>query len=158
MKHGVKKVKFSKGQDAHQALVRKLLVNFLETGHLSTTLSKAKVLKSRLDRLTYKATRGTASDRNVLLKQFGNTAVVSYMLEVVGPEFSDQVSGYTKLYRLGPRQGDNAEIARLEWVKSVEPRSSTTKQSAQGKKVKVEDEATLKKLPKKTSSAKTKKI
>jgi hypothetical protein len=33
--------------------------------------------------------------------------------------FDGQQSGYTRLYRTGPRQGDNAEIARLEWVKPL---------------------------------------
>lgn len=119
MKHGIKKIKFNNGQDANQALIKKLTINFIESGKISTTLSKAKVLKSRIDRLVYKAAQGRESDKNVLLKHLGSTSMVAHMMKVVGPSFAGQASGFTKLYRVGPRQGDNAEIARLEWVRPI---------------------------------------
>jgi len=119
MKHGISKVKFKGGQDANQALMRKLVVNFIATGRLSTTLAKAKVLKGHIDRLVYKASQGKESDKNVLLRKLGSTTVVKHMLTVVGPSFVGQTSGYTKMFRLAPRQGDNADTARLEWVKPL---------------------------------------
>ncbi len=119
MKHGIKKVKFKSGQDANQALMRKLVISFVELGRISTTLSKAKAVKSAVDRLVYKATIGKESDKNVLLKYVGSKSVVKYMLGTVGPSLVGQTSGYTRLTKMGPRQGDNAEIARLEWVKPI---------------------------------------
>ncbi len=119
MKHGISKVKFKGGQDANQALMRKLVVNFIATGRLSTTLAKAKVLKGHIDRLVYKASQGKESDKNVLLRKIGSVTVVKHMLTVVGPSFAGQTSGYTKMFRLAPRQGDNADTARLEWVKPL---------------------------------------
>ncbi|KXK11731.1 MAG: 50S ribosomal protein L13 [Microgenomates bacterium OLB23] len=126
MKHGIKKAKFKLGQDANQALVRKLVINFVQQGRLSTTLSKAKVLKGEIDRLVYKASQAKESDKNVLLRELGDKSVVKHMLTVVGPTFNGQVSGFTRMYRMGPRQGDNAEVARLEWVKPInEPAQPT---------------------------------
>lgn len=119
MKHGIKKIKFNGGQDANEALMRKLVISFVQTGKLSTTLSKAKALKSEIDKLVYKASLGRESDRNVLLRKLGNRNVVKHMLTVVGPTFVGQQSGYTRLFRMGPRQGDNAEVARLEWIKPL---------------------------------------
>lgn len=119
MKHGIKKIKFNLGQDANEALMRKLVISFVQTGKLSTTLSKAKALKSEIDKLVYKASLGRESDRNVLLREIGNKSVVKHMLTVVGPTFVGQQSGYTRMHRMGPRQGDNAEVARLEWVKPL---------------------------------------
>jgi len=119
MKHGIKKIKFKLGQDANQALMRKLVTNFVATGKLSTTGPKAKALKAKLDRLVYKASNGKESDKNVLLRELGSASVVKHMLTVIGPTFVGQTSGFTRMFKVGPRQGDNAEIARLEWVRPI---------------------------------------
>lgn len=149
MKHGIKKIKFKHGQDANQALMRKLVVNFVQTGRLSTTLSKAKALKARIDRLVYKASQAKESDKNVLLKELGSKTVVKHMLAVVGPSFNGQVSGYTRLYRVGPRQGDNAEVARLEWVK---PLIEATQTAAEKTEASEEPKTKVKKVIKKTKT------
>ena len=138
MKHGIKKIKFNRGQDANQALMRKLITNFIEVGRITTTLSKAKLLKGLIDRLVYKAMQGRESDKNVLLKHFGKKTVVKHMISTVGPAFAGQKSGYTKLFRIGPRQGDNAEMVRLEWVRPITvtppaPVESKTKPVAKSK-------------------------
>lgn len=146
MKHGVKKIKFKKGKDANTAMLRKLTRNFLEHGKLDTTLSRAKILKSHLDRLVYKAQRGNQADKNMLLRHLADTETVSYMLETVGPSFK-RSTGFTTVMKLGPRKGDYAEVARLQWVKEVVSKSDL-KKNAKAKKQETSD----KKESKKTQS------
>lgn len=121
MRHGVKKIQFTKGQDAHQALTRKLLVNFVKHGYIETTQKRGKVLKASIDRLVGKAQRGQQSDRNVLLKHFASKKIVESMINVIAPTFQGQVSGFVSMKRLGVRQGDDAEVVRLAWVKPITP-------------------------------------
>jgi large subunit ribosomal protein L17 len=120
MRHGVKKTKFHHGQDSHQALTRKLLLNFIQHGKIETTLKRAKVVKSNIDRLTSKSISAAESDKNVLLKVLGDRAAVKKMMLEIAPVFKGEVTGgFVRLERLGQRQGDNAEVARLTWTKEV---------------------------------------
>lgn len=131
MKHGVKKIKFRNGQDAHQALTRKLLLNFIRHGKLETTLKRAKVVKSSIDSLTSKSITGTESSKNVLLRELGDRDAVKKMMSVVAPTFKEGTGGFVRLQRLGQRQGDNAEVALLTWTKEIvqeESEKSSTKE------------------------------
>lgn len=116
MRHGVKKIKFHNGQDSHQALMRKLVLNFINHGKIETTLHKGKALKSAMDRLTGKAIRNTISDKNMLMKYLTTKEAVSYMVNVVAPAMNKRVGGYVTIAKLGKRQGDDAEMTRLTWV------------------------------------------
>src|SRR3989338_3037431 len=139
MKHSVKKIKFSKGKDSHEALVRKLVTNFIQNGKIETTLSRAKVLKSTIDSLVYKAIQNKESDRNVLLKHLGDKNVVMLLVKDIAPVFSGRVGGYVRLARKGIRQGDNAEIVQVTWSEEV------LKKTAEGKKEKKDQKKPIKK-------------
>lgn len=140
MKHGVKKIKFRNGQDSHQALTRKLLLNFIRHGKIETTLKRAKVVKSSIDRLTSKSITGTESSKNVLLRELGDRTAVKKMMNVVAPTFKEGTGGFVRLQRLGQRQGDNAEVALLTWTKDIagdtseEPAEKEVKKSSGNKK------------------------
>ena len=120
MRQGVKKIKFHNGQDSHQALMRKLVLNFMSHGKIETTLQKGKALKSTIDRLTGKAIRNSSSDKNMLMKYLTTKKAVSYMVDVVGPAMNKRVGGYVTISKLGKRQGDNAEMTRLTWVEEIQ--------------------------------------
>ncbi len=140
MKHGVKKIKFRNGQDSHQALTRKLVLNFIRHGKLETTLKRAKVVKSSIDRLTSKSISGTESSKNVLLRELGDRAAVKKMMNVIAPTFKEGTGGFVRLQRLGQRQGDNAEVALITWTKEMtqdleeKPSTKEVKKSDVGKK------------------------
>lgn len=120
MKHGIKKVKFTQGQDSHEALMRKLLLNFVKHGHIETTLKRGKALKAVVDRLVLKAKRGNQSDKNVLLKHLASKKAVDMMIQTIAPSFEGQ-TGFVKVSRLGVRQGDAAEVVRMKWTKDIAP-------------------------------------
>ena len=67
MRHRVKKIKFSKGKDANEMLLKKLLSNFLIQGKITTTQKKAKAVKSGIDRIVSKSKNKTQSNKNYLL-------------------------------------------------------------------------------------------
>lgn len=116
MRHRIKKVKFKGGKDANDMLVRKLAVNFFRKGKLTTTVSKAKVLKSIIERLVEKAKEKTESNKNHLLR-FGIPKDLIYLLfESIGPALKNTIGGYVKVIRLGFRQSDGSVVASVEWA------------------------------------------
>jgi len=119
MKHSIYKVKFRRGKDSNESVMRKLVLNFLKHGKLETTVSKAKAVKSLLDRLAFKARRQSEADKNVLLKHLGDKKAVQDMFDKVEPTFKKRTGGFVTIIRLGTRLGDNAEMARIGWTKPI---------------------------------------
>ncbi len=141
MRHRIKKTKFKWGQDANKMLLRKLLINFFTRGKVETTLPKAKVLKSLIEKMANKAKEKTESNKNYLLKNIGRPEMVRMLFDQVGPVLKEKTGGYVRIIRLGQRISDGAEMARIEWVYPVvvtkpssKVSSSSGSTSAQGGK------------------------
>lgn len=129
MRHGIKKIKLTKGQDSHQAAMRKMCLNFLKHGRLDTTTKRAKLVKARIDRLVHKAQSATNADRNVLLKALAQKDAVDALITSIAPRYT-RVSGFVSMRKLMMREGDNADMSRLSWVKAdVEALAPTKAQS-----------------------------
>ncbi|EKE15209.1 MAG: hypothetical protein ACD_12C00113G0003 [uncultured bacterium] len=116
MRHGVKKIKFSNGIDANRALVRKLAVNFFLNGKLSTTLSRAKAIKPVIERLIEKMKIKTESNVNYLKQKLDSKEVLTIAYRDISPVIAKVNGGYIKVIKLGQRESDGAETARIEWV------------------------------------------
>ncbi|GIW64072.1 MAG: 50S ribosomal protein L17 [Patescibacteria group bacterium] len=119
MRHRVKKIKFSFGKDANKMLMRKLTVNFFRSGYLETTLAKAKVLKSHLEKLVSKAKDKTKTNEKVLLKYLGNQKLVKDLFNKVPHSFKGINGGYVKITKLDYRDGDGSLMAKLEWAHPI---------------------------------------
>jgi len=116
MRHGVKKIKFSNGVDANRALVRKLAINFFLRGKLSTTLPKAKAIKPVLERLIEKMKVKTEANVNYLRQKLDNRQVIEMAYKDISPVVAKINGGYVRIVKLGQRESDGAETARIEWV------------------------------------------
>lgn len=127
MRHRVKKIKFSHGRDANRMLVRKLAKNFVTNAKIETTLKKAKVLKSIVERLADKSKVETEANKNYLLSALNDKALVARMFKEVGSGFKDKVGGYVRVVKLGIQRADGAEMARLEWTHPIVIEEKTPK-------------------------------
>lgn len=116
MRHGVKKTKFNFGYDANRMLMRKLAVSFLAQGYLKTTITKAKKLKSFLERLVTKMKARTESNKNILLHYLGNNKVVEDGFNRIGPAVSKISGGFVRVIKLRMRSSDGSLMARVEWA------------------------------------------
>ena len=119
MRHGFIKVKFGNGQDANQMLKRKLAVNFLMWGKIETTFSKVKVLKPIIEKMVTKIKRGTEADNNQLLKQLGNHDRLLSNFKEIKTALEKVNSGFVKIVKLGARESDGGQMARLIWAYPV---------------------------------------
>ena len=116
MRHRVKKIKFSNGIDANRALTRKLAVNFFLKGKLTTTLSKAKAIKPVIEKLIEKMKVKTESNLNYLKQKLNSKEVLMIAYKDISPVIAKISGGYIRVVKLGKRESDGAETARIEWV------------------------------------------
>lgn len=116
MWHRVKKIKFRAGKDANKMLVKKLVLNFLEHGKIITSLKKAKVLKSVIEKLVEKAKEQSEANKNYLLHYITDKKITKFLFETVGPTLKKIAGGYVRVVRLNVRESDGSDRARFEWA------------------------------------------
>ncbi|NTU46590.1 50S ribosomal protein L17 [Candidatus Roizmanbacteria bacterium] len=116
MLHQSTKVKFNNGKDANRALVRKLAINFFTHGKLETTITKAKVLKTTVERLVQKAKVESEANKNVLLSALADKKLIARMFSEIGPSMKDIQGGYVRISRLNQRDSDGALMAKVTWA------------------------------------------
>jgi large subunit ribosomal protein L17 len=109
------------GRDAahRKALYANLTASLIEHGRIKTTLAKAKEVRPVAEEMITLGRRGDVPARRQALKFLRSQDVVHMLFSDVGPRFSDRSGGYSRIVKLGPRQGDAAEMAYLELVDYV---------------------------------------
>ncbi|TML48844.1 MAG: 50S ribosomal protein L17 [Actinobacteria bacterium] len=114
------------GRDsAHRkALYANLTASLIEHGRIKTTVAKAKEVRPVAEEMITLGRRGDVPARRQALKFLRSQDVVHKLFSEVGPRFSDRSGGYSRIVKLGPRQGDAAEMAYLELVDHV-PRTGS---------------------------------
>src|ERR687893_1734754 len=102
---------------SHQALMlANLAVSLFEHERIQTTEAKAKMLRPFAERLITKAKKGSVHDRRQVLSVIEDREVVHKLFADIGPRFADRNGGYTRIMKLGPRNGDAAEMVLIELV------------------------------------------
>ena len=106
------------GRDpAHQRLIMaNLAAHLFEAGHIVTTVPRAKALRPYAERLITKAKKGGLHRYRDTLSVLRDEDMTYKLFHDIGPRYSERNGGYTRILKLGPRQGDNAPMARIELV------------------------------------------
>ena len=105
------------GDPAHQkAILSNLAQSLIWDEQITTTLTKAKVLRPYVEKIITKARRGDLHARRLVLKDLTDLEVVTKLFDEVAPRYRRRPGGYTRIVKLGPRRGDNAEMAIIELV------------------------------------------
>jgi large subunit ribosomal protein L17 len=109
------------GRDAshRKALYANLTASLIEHGRIKTTVAKAKEVRPVAEEMITLGRRGDVPARRQALKFLRSQDVVHKLFSEVGPRFADRPGGYSRIVKLGPRQGDAAEMAYLELVDHV---------------------------------------
>jgi large subunit ribosomal protein L17 len=106
------------GNSKHQRLMMANLVCSLvasPTG-IVTTEAKAKAVRPVAEKLITKARKGGLHNHRQLLAYLGDQEIVDKLVTEIAPRYASRPGGYTRILKLGPRQGDNAPMAKLELV------------------------------------------
>lgn len=123
MRHQVSGYKLNRSQGARIALRRTLIKQFFTHERIRTTKAKAAAIRGEAEKMiTLARNVKDASDvekvnarRNVAAK-LGDNQVVKKLFDEIAPRFGERPGGYTRVLKLGPRQGDAAEMVLLELV------------------------------------------
>jgi large subunit ribosomal protein L17 len=120
------------GSPAHQRLiVSNLATQLFEHGRITTTETKARILRPVAEKLITKAKRGDLHNRREVLKTVRDKGVVHELFTEIAPRYADRPGGYTRITKIGPRKGDNAPMAVIELVtEAYEPKAAPAKKAA----------------------------
>jgi large subunit ribosomal protein L17 len=122
MRHRVANRKLGRVTEHRIAMLRNQAQALLKYGHIETTVPKAKELRPFVERLITLAKRGLADGtpgkalnaRREVLKDIPNKTIVAKLFTDIAPRYATRPGGYTRLLRVGFRQGDAAEVAQIE--------------------------------------------
>jgi len=102
---------------AHRkAMLRNLVTDLLREGRITTTDTRAKEAGREAEKMITLAKRGDLHARRQVMAYVFDETVVKKLFEEIAPKYSERNGGYTRILKLGPRQGDAAEMVFLELV------------------------------------------
>ena len=116
MRHNVKGRKLGRTSEHRLSLFKNQLASLVEAGRIVTTLPKAKELRPLAERLVTKGKRGSVDARRQVGRWIPRRDLIKKLFDEVAPRFQTREGGYLRILKLGPRPGDGAEMAVLQWV------------------------------------------
>ncbi len=116
MRHGNTVNKLGRTQSHRKALMANLAKSLIEHKRIQTTLAKAKALRRYIEPLITKSKRDTTHARRIIFSYLGQKEAVRELFAEIAPKLAERAGGYTRILKLGPRIGDNAEMALIELV------------------------------------------
>jgi large subunit ribosomal protein L17 len=116
MRHQRSGKKLGRDSAHRKALYSNLAGALIEHGRIETTEAKAKAVKPFAEKMITLGKRGDLHARRQALAALRSNDVVHRLFADVSPRFADRPGGYTRIVKLGPRQGDAADMVYLELV------------------------------------------
>jgi large subunit ribosomal protein L17 len=125
MRHRVAGKKLNRSTGQRRALELALTRALLENERITTTQAKAAFVRGHVEKLISIAKRGLANEdplrgvhaRRIAASRLNNDReIVEKLFDKLAPRYQDRSGGYTRVLKLGPRKGDNAEMVLLELV------------------------------------------
>ena len=125
MRHQVAGYKLGRSKDERTALRRTLIKQLFEHERIQTTSAKAKAIRSEAEKLITLARNSAkltdvekVNARRLAASRLGgtNAEIVKKLFDDIGPRFVNRPGGYTRILKLGPREGDAADMVLIELV------------------------------------------
>jgi large subunit ribosomal protein L17 len=164
MRHNVKGRKLNRTAAHRKMLYRNLITSLFKHERITTTVPKAKEARILAEKMITFAKNGDLHSRRMAARKVMEPAILQKLFEEIGPRYSERTGGYTRIMRLGPRRGDNAELAILELVdNTARPKSLDSKKRKNARRIlkaeeKAEAQAALTEAPEETTEEVTEEI
>lgn len=133
MRHRIAGRRLGRTTEHRLALMRNMSTSLFEKERIRTTLQKAKELRPFAEKLITMSKKESLHARRLVLRDIHDKAVVSKLFDTLSARYAQRPGGYTRIIKLGPRQGDNAEMAIIELV-DAEIAAAPETTPAKGKK------------------------
>jgi large subunit ribosomal protein L17 len=113
--------KLGRRSDQRKALLRDLATDVIMYERIETTLPKAKEVRKKVERMITLGKKGDLASRRKAAaflrnEEVDGKTVLKKLFEDVAPRYQERPGGYTRILKMGPRRGDNAEMAIIELV------------------------------------------
>jgi large subunit ribosomal protein L17 len=128
MRHLNQGVKLGRTTSHRKALFRNIVTSLLRYEKIETTLAKAKELRRVAEKMITLGKKGTLSDRRRAAEYVKDKDIIKKLFDSIAKRYAERKGGYTRIYRLGLRRGDAAQLAVIELVDrdvSAEPKRRT---------------------------------
>ena len=130
MRHNKKFNHLGRTASHRDALLSNLAISLIMHKRITTTLAKAKALKKYVEPLVTRAKNDSTNSRRVVFRYLQNKEAIKELFGTVAAKVGDRPGGYTRVIKLGTRQGDAAPIAFIELVDFDEDMSKSAKSAA----------------------------
>jgi large subunit ribosomal protein L17 len=114
MRHRAKGRQLSRTVSHRRAMLNNMATSLFEHGRVITTEAKAKELRPFAEKLITLARRGDLHARRLVERKIKSRETLSRLFSEIGPRFAARPGGYTRILKLGHRDGDGADVARIE--------------------------------------------
>ncbi|MBI1744984.1 MAG: 50S ribosomal protein L17 [Acidobacteria bacterium] len=114
MRHLVGRKKLGRTSEHRRALFRNMVTDLLDHGRIVTTLPKAKSIRPIAEKMITLGKRQSLHARRQAYAFIRRAKVVQDLFSILAPRFADRHGGYTRIIRLGHRDGDGAAMALIE--------------------------------------------
>ena len=116
MRHKVSGRRFDRAGDERTRLFKNLVTDLMKHERIKTTEAKAKEIRPLAEKMITLGKDGTVPARRRALAFFDDKDVVKKIFDDIAPRFAARPGGYTRIIKLGPRLGDGAHMAQIEFV------------------------------------------
>jgi large subunit ribosomal protein L17 len=116
MRHRQNTTKLGRTSQHRDSMLANLVGSLIRHERVRTTVSRAKAARPVAEKLVTLGKKGTLHHRRQAISALHETDLVHKLFAEIAPRFKDRAGGYTRILRLGYRQGDAAPTALLEWV------------------------------------------
>jgi large subunit ribosomal protein L17 len=116
MRHGKSGRRLGRTTSHREAMFRNLVTSFLNHEKITTTDAKAKEIRSVAEKMITLGKRGDLHSLRQAASYIREKSVVTKLFSTIAPRYKDRPGGYTRIIKLGIRQGDAAAVSLIELV------------------------------------------
>ena len=128
MRHGLKLRKLNRTNSHRLAMLRNMMNSLIEHEAIKTTVPKAKELRKVIEPMITLAKKDTVPNKRLAFNRLRNRDSVTKLFSDLGPRFATRPGGYTRILKMGFRDGDNAPMALIELVDRAAPEQESGKE------------------------------
>lgn len=115
MRHGNVNRKFGRERGQRKAMLASLARNLIIKGRITTTEARAKEVRPMVEKMVTKGKAVTLAGRRSLIASLGDERSVAKLIKTAGG-YTERSGGYLRIVKMGPRKGDAAPMAIIEFV------------------------------------------
>ncbi|MDD7619529.1 MAG: 50S ribosomal protein L17 [Prevotella sp.] len=147
MRHNKKFNHLGRTASHRKAMLSNMAISLIMHKRITTTVAKAKALKKYVEPLVTRSKDDTTNSRRVVFSYLQNKYAVTELFKTVAPKVGDRPGGYTRIIKLGSRQGDAADVCFIELVDFDENMAKAPKAAKKTRRSRRSSSATTSEAP-----------